>query len=435
MSLLPRTLNRAFMDINKDIHNRTKGDLDKISSHIMITTPDSFIRNGHPLIREIYSKNPEIFWNIYNTYLIQIKRLSKPLPENTNNIESGIYYSTEGKDLLLISNTKNFNSIDSLLNIAADNLLNIKIENKLWVNSILGEFTDNTKDLFNLKLGSSNINVGNVPHNNLSALKLSRAMRLADTYPSIKKGIKPIYAQLSNINKEYTTYVNEQFTNTVLNLKVDFIITQPQHSTVNKKIAALEQQLIGKELNKLVIEAASFKGSKSFDEYLDYAITNAIFEKPVIFQKVKEQVKTKTKEQRKVSISKSPKTKVLKKMIPYKGKAPINFSPIRVMGLINEVLAKTIKDNMGNSTDPAILLRYQSGRFSESAKLLTLTRTDANTLIGTYTYQRYPYDTFLPGGRLHTAKRDPRLYIEGSIREAAIDLLGKNFPGLSLELT
>jgi hypothetical protein len=81
---------------------------------------------------------------------------------------------------------------------------------------------------------------------------------------------------------------------------------------------------------------------------------------------------------------------------------------------------------MGDSTDAPTKLRYQTGRFADSAKLLTLTRSQASALFGTYTYQRNPYDVFLPGGRLGTAQRDPRIYIESAIQEAAMSILRRN---------
>jgi hypothetical protein len=105
-----------------------------------------------------------------------------------------------------------------------------------------------------------------------------------------------------------------------------------------------------------------------------------------------------------------------------------------VRNLINEVLAIRVEEQMGDSTDAPTKLRYQTGRFADSAKLLTLTREQAGTLFGTYTYQRNPYDVFLPGGRLGTAQRDPRIYVESAIQEAAMSILRRKFPGLQLEL-
>ena len=108
---------------------------------------------------------------------------------------------------------------------------------------------------------------------------------------------------------------------------------------------------------------------------------------------------------------------------------------ITLKAIINEALAEYIKNRMGKSMDPAIQLRYQTGRFSESARLLTLNRTETGALIGTYDFMKDPYGTFLPGGRLHTQQRDPKIYIESAIRDIAVQVLKNQFNGIALELT
>ena len=107
---------------------------------------------------------------------------------------------------------------------------------------------------------------------------------------------------------------------------------------------------------------------------------------------------------------------------------------VTLKALINESLAVFIKSRMGEPSDPAVKLRYQTGRFSESAKLLTLNRVEAGAYIGTYDFQKNPYGVFLPGERLGTQQRDPKLYIEGAIRDIAIQVLQRNFKGLNLRL-
>ena len=90
---------------------------------------------------------------------------------------------------------------------------------------------------------------------------------------------------------------------------------------------------------------------------------------------------------------------------------------------------------MGKSKDPPVKLRYQTGRFAESARLLTLTREQAGILYGTYTYMHNPYDVFLPGEDLNPPEeRDPRIYIEGAVRDLAQTILKQRFPGIQLEM-
>ena len=117
-----------------------------------------------------------------------------------------------------------------------------------------------------------------------------------------------------------------------------------------------------------------------------------------------------------------------------KNKKKFIIPTVSLKALINESLALFIKTRMGESNDPAIKLRYQTGRFSESAKLLTLNRTEAGAYIGTYDFQKNPYAVFLPGERLGTQQRDPKLYIEGAMRDIAIQVLGRNFRNLNLRL-
>lgn len=95
------------------------------------------------------------------------------------------------------------------------------------------------------------------------------------------------------------------------------------------------------------------------------------------------------------------------------------------------MLAKNIEQDMDGAGGK---LNYQTGRFADSAHLLTLTRNQAGVLAGTYTYMRDPYDVFLPGHKMGTPKRDPRIYVEGAAREAAMTILKNKFPGIALNL-
>jgi hypothetical protein len=44
-----------------------------------------------------------------------------------------------------------------------------------------------------------------------------------------------------------------------------------------------------------------------------------------------------------------------------------------------------------------------------------------------------PYEVFAPGHRLANGSRDPAIYIEGAIRNAAMSILKTKFPGITLE--
>jgi hypothetical protein len=189
------------------------------------------------------------------------------------------------------------------------------------------------------------------------------------------------------------------------------------------------------------IEWELVRTSPSFYEKIEEELDAAFFDresKNRISKKKVREVKTQninTAEIKKLRALIATRTKKLKTKIEAQRKKKKFIIPtITLKAIINESLAEFIKNRMGKSSDPAIRLRYQSGRFSESAVLLTLNRTEAGTLLGTYDFMKNPYGTFLPGGRLHTQQRDPQIYIESAIRDIAIIVLKKQFNGIALEL-
>lgn len=149
----------------------------------------------------------------------------------------------------------------------------------------------------------------------------------------------------------------------------------------------------------------------------------------------KKSIKIQNNEIKQLKAAIASRTRNLKtKIAAQKAKKKFIIPTVTLKALINESLALYIKNRMGESADPAIKLRYQTGRFSESAYLLTLNRVEAGNYIGTYDFAKNPYGVFLPGGRLHTQQRDPKLYIEGAIRDIAIGVLGRNFKGINTRL-
>lgn len=186
------------------------------------------------------------------------------------------------------------------------------------------------------------------------------------------------------------------------------------------------------------LDIMNVEASPTFLQDMEFMLTTALLGKKLPKRKRKSVSKTQYKllstqkvrnARRKLEGKKLPKLPTFKKL-----DAGADLPLYSILALINEALAEQVKDNMGSSNDPPVLLRNQTGRFAESAKLLTLTRAKTGILAGTYTYQRYPYDVFLPGHRLGTAKRNPSIYLEGSIRELAMAIMKRKFPGLALEL-
>jgi len=95
------------------------------------------------------------------------------------------------------------------------------------------------------------------------------------------------------------------------------------------------------------------------------------------------------------------------------------LSLISLQTLINSLLTKTIKENMGTGSRRDIL-NLRTGRFAESVKLERLTQSREGMITAFYTYMRNPYATFSDGGRQESPKtRNPKLLIAKSIREIA----------------
>jgi len=186
------------------------------------------------------------------------------------------------------------------------------------------------------------------------------------------------------------------------------------------------------------LDIMNVEASPTFLQDIEFMLTTALLGKKAPKRKRKSVSKTQYRlgstqrvknAKRKLSGKQLPKLPTFKQI-----EAGAELPLYNIVALINQALASQVKDNMGDPTDPPVLLRNQTGRFAESVKLLTLTRSKAGLLYGTYTYQRSPYDVFLPNGKLGTPKRNPKVYLEGSIRELAMAIMKRKFPGLALEL-
>ena len=91
-------------------------------------------------------------------------------------------------------------------------------------------------------------------------------------------------------------------------------------------------------------------------------------------------------------------------------------SPMQAIAMFNASLEEAIRDNMGS---PA--LNYQTGRFAESVKVLSITPSMGTSGIIQYAYRKDPYQLYEGDGM-----RDPRLLIDKTLREQAAELaLGK----------
>ena len=94
----------------------------------------------------------------------------------------------------------------------------------------------------------------------------------------------------------------------------------------------------------------------------------------------------------------------------------MDFSPLRLIGILNKELPKTVR---GNMISPALVNR--TGRFANSVRITDVVQTPKGYPSIGYTYARSPYEVFEMGsGNVRaTPERDPRKIIDQSIREIA----------------
>tara|TARA_A100001388_G_scaffold264125_1_gene235118 strand:- start:866 stop:2233 length:1368 start_codon:yes stop_codon:yes gene_type:complete len=136
-----------------------------------------------------------------------------------------------------------------------------------------------------------------------------------------------------------------------------------------------------------------------------------------------------------VSTKKKTKNKSVGPMLSRAASAPtapnrrvqkgVSSSPLTLIKMINARLPRTVAANMG-----APALENRTGRFASSARVVEATTTAKGFTSFGYTYQRDPYGVFesTSGTRFASPERDPRVLIEGSIREIAQELaIGRFF--------
>ena len=103
-----------------------------------------------------------------------------------------------------------------------------------------------------------------------------------------------------------------------------------------------------------------------------------------------------------------------------KGKQGQNLAKMQTA--INRRLPAEVRRNMGR---PALINR--TGRFSDSAELVRL-KQGPNTIMGDYTYQLNPYETFEnTGEREWPAGYNPKTLIAKSIRNLAVGMTTQKF--------
>jgi hypothetical protein len=157
-----------------------------------------------------------------------------------------------------------------------------------------------------------------------------------------------------------------------------------------------------KPLDRVVSKETSPKIKYTYKEKKRIAIMGGSSGLGLAVKGIKQKAKTVTKNPRRATKASSL------------GSSP--GSPMQALAMFNASLEEAIRDNMGS---PA--LNYQTGRFAESVKVLSITPSIGTSGIIQYAYRKDPYQLYEGDGM-----RDPRLLIDKTLREQAAELaLGK----------
>lgn len=260
--------------------------------------------------------------------------------------------------------------------------------------------------------------------------KLGEAKKLADASTEIGAAelsvtIQGLIEKLSGVHGEFTLETRKELgplgilakNKNVIGI-ADFIITLPQHYIVNQKLINYIEDKISKEITDVILK---LKGSPSLAEMLMSSLLEA-FQTGKVTNK-----NSRAKSSKEFDIlGNKPIGHTFKKQPPLRDVKGKFFNILRLQNLINAQLHDRLKKNMGSgySSDR---LNYRTGRFAKSAKVTAI--TPADQLLNTYfTYMKYPYATFAPGGKQYRGGgRDPEVLIDMTIREIAIGLVSKQF--------
>jgi len=94
---------------------------------------------------------------------------------------------------------------------------------------------------------------------------------------------------------------------------------------------------------------------------------------------------------------------------------------LALQNMVNQVLPDQMLKNMGRPQ-----LENRTGRLRRSVRVTRAVQSQRSILFD-YSYQRYPYETFAPGGTKYTPERDVEQLISQSVREIAQRLVGNKF--------
>lgn len=267
--------------------------------------------------------------------------------------------------------------------------------------------------------------------------------RLSKQYtPNLKKLEKDLQEYLSNEPleaKRFHQFTARNFTKSVKTRVFPIEVSITKTSTKDQTIFSTDiytrssekrkeyQELLRKAFLRLNRRqnVATWKGSDSREDIEKKNII-AAFEDNIKPGRNVKKTKTNTKTTRgTTTVSETIKPKVVKrardhliKDLKIKKRRTSSKSSISLKALLNKKLPEMLLENM---KFPRLV--YRTGRFAHSVRVLDVTTTAKGYPYVTYTYMKYPYQTFEPGWAQGSVNRDPRSLIDKSIRDIAAEIL------------
>lgn len=227
---------------------------------------------------------------------------------------------------------------------------------------------------------------------------------LLESYGRFKKSGPIVHA---SIDKNVADFIKR--------IRADVIIIQDQFENTNIASEIVSQSGFKKLTNMLantVISTSSF-----LDDIKNSIISKFTGKKLKIKNKERANIQT-------IDLRKSSKVNVSTKNNGITSKFAVpkpQMSLVSLQNLLNDGLARQIKLNMGDGSETTVL-NYRTGRLANSFKVTALSQERSGAITAFFTYMKYPYITFGPGGAQQQPRsRDPRLLGDKSIRELAVN--------------
>ncbi len=197
-------------------------------------------------------------------------------------------------------------------------------------------------------------------------------------------------------------------------------------SSQNRLSKVMEQWIAGELKVSGLPVLIDVEGSRTFRESMGIALHQLLSTGKTTPQKIRSKAsipKTASVRKAKPAQFKDPRPLNIPRPVapPLRGRSGRFQSLVNIVNMVNMKLAEKIRQNMGSPR-----LNWRTGRFAESAKVLTASRDSDGLVRMPYTYMKTPYQTFEPGYAQGSRARNPKVVISESIRQLATRLVTSN---------